>query len=451
MMAVSDRDKIAGGTLFYYALPQIPHSLALMPVVNFVPAFYADTLGLPLAMVGLMLFLTRITDIFTDPVIGIWSDKTRTRIGRRKPFILAGLPMLCAASWFVFVPAEGAGLLWLFIGLFFMYLGFTLVDLPYASWGAELSNDYDERSRISAWRGGFGAIGTLVTLSIPLILQLIGRPGAGEALFWMAVFFIIAQPLAFAVMMRKVAEPPPGDLSNLRVSFSQGARAVMTNRPFVRLLMASGLMLAGMVVGATLNLLVLTHVIGAPEAFPTVIFLQNIVMLLGIPVWARVASRYGKHISMSLCALWVAAALSLSFIWTRGDVVGFSATIILLGFGIGGLLFLGQALTADVIDKDLLETGQERTATYYAVLGMGTKAAIAVGVLVGTAIPALIGFQPSDPVHAPETLLGLRAVYAFAGTPFILIAAYLLWHYPLTRAVQSDLQSAIAQRRGAGI
>jgi len=442
--------RIATWRVALYALPNIPHSLALLPVVNFVPAFYSDDLGLPLGMVGLMLFLSRIGDIFTDPVIGIWSDRIRTRIGRRRPFILAGLPLICVAVWLCFVPGERPGLGYLLACLFFVYLGFTMIDLPYQSWGAEMTGNYDERSRVSAWRGAFGSIGTLLALTIPLILEATGHHGARAALFWMAIFFVVLQPLAFFLMMAKLPEPAPGDVrAGAPLPLRAGVRLVLRNAAFVRLNIALALILVGLVVGASLNLLVVTYVIGAPGAFPTIIFLQNVVALLGIPVWTRVATHRGKHVAMLACAVWIAACMASSFVWSRGDAVGFGVSIVALGFGLGGLLFLYQAMVADITDQDLLHSGEERTATFFAVLGMTSKAAIAVGVLVGTGLPALVGFQPSDAVHSARALLGLKSVYAFTCVPLIAVASWLLWRYPLTRAVQERVRADIMVLRAA--
>ncbi|MBC7505819.1 MAG: MFS transporter [Sandarakinorhabdus sp.] len=449
-MPTADQTKrLSAAALLLYALPNLPHSLALLPVVNFLPAFYADDLGLPLGLVGLMLFLSRLADIVIDPVVGIWSDRTRSRLGRRRPFIIAGLPIICVAVWLAFVPAPGVGLPYLFWCLFFIYLGFSVIDLPYSSWGADMTADYDERSRVSAVRAASGTIGSLVALSIPLLLTAIGRPGSGEALYWMAIFFVITQPLAFAVMMALLPEPEPGPTLATRPSLGRGLALIARNAAFVRLNIALMLILAGMVVGASLNLIVMTHVIGAPQAFPLMVFLQNIVALIGIPFWTRVAARHGKHIAMSLGGLWIAACLALSFVWTRGDTTGFVATIVALGFGMGGLMFLAQAMIADIADRDTLDSGEERTGTFFAFLGVTTKIAIAVGVLIGTGVPALIGFQPSDPFHTAGQLLGLRAVYAFSAAPLILTACWLLWHYPLTREVQAATRSEILSRRRA--
>ncbi|MFM8353885.1 MAG: MFS transporter, partial [Gammaproteobacteria bacterium] len=148
--------RIGRKELFLYALPSLPYSLAYMPVVNFIPSFYSADLGVPLAVVGFAIFATRLSDIVTDPVIGVMSDRTRSRFGRRKPFIAVGLPLLMLAVWMLFVPSQGmASGTYLLVWFLVLYLAYTLIDIPYRAWGAELSTDYDDRSRVKAWRGAF--------------------------------------------------------------------------------------------------------------------------------------------------------------------------------------------------------------------------------------------------------------------------------------------------------
>lgn len=418
--------------MWLYALPQMPHSLAVVPVLNFVPAFYSDTLGLPIAAVGLMLFLTRLTDIVTDPIVGIWSDRTRGRFGRRKPFILAGLPILMAAIWMTFVPPADAGLVWLFAGLFLIYLGLTIVDIPYIAWGAELAPDYDGRSRVAALRSACGTMGTLLTLALPVGLAALGHGGTANALLAMAVFYVVAQPLLFLVALRFVPEPAARDQAAFAGWRTLGA-ALVANRSLLRLLLCYFFIAAGMLVGATLHLLVITHAIGAPKAFPVMLFLENLVGLLALPIWLRIAARWGKHRALALVGTWLALFTALTFIWGPGDTVGFAAMIVCRGAALVALLFLGASMVADTVDEDLVRTGVERTGLFNALLGMATKLAIAVGALVGTSLPALFGFQPSDAVHSEEALLGLRLTYAFAGAAFMLPAAAVIWRYPLTR------------------
>ena len=126
------------------------------PIAIWLPAFYAGELGLSLAAVGTMIMLARLTDVVTDPVIGFFSDRSKSRFGRRKPFMVGGLPFLVLGVVMLFIPRqlgiETIGQIHLVFWISFMFLGSTLVYIPYYAWGAELSSDYNERSRITAVR-----------------------------------------------------------------------------------------------------------------------------------------------------------------------------------------------------------------------------------------------------------------------------------------------------------
>lgn len=434
----------------WYALPQVPHGFALLPVVNYVPAFYSEYLGLPLALVGLMLVLTRVTDVITDPLIGAFSDRTRSRFGRRKPFILAGLPILLIATWFVFVPPSQVTPAYLFWGLFFMYLGFTIVDIPYQSWGAELSDDYDERSKVQGWRSIANSLGSLVTLSIPVVLQLAGYKDLAVIMMAMAICFIVLQPLCFGLAMWRVPEPAAETLPQPTKSMLSKWKTLLGNTALLRLCGAVGLLVAGMAIGATLNLIIFTHVAGQPEMFAPAVFVQNVAAIIGIPLWVKLAGHLGKHRAIAVAVLIIGALSAATFLVGRSEGLLLASIVIAIGFAMGGCFALIAAMIGDLVDHDLVETGEERTGLMFAALGMATKFAIVIGVLIGTAIPGLAGFQPSDATHDPDSLFVLRAVFAFVTPLLAAIAAWLLWSYPLTRDRQLLLRERIAEMRLSG-
>lgn len=439
--------KIPSKTIFWYALPQIPHGFALLPVVNYVPAFYAGHLGLPFAIVGLMLVLTRITDIITDPIIGMMSDKSTSRYGRRKPFIIAGLPMLLLATWFVFVPPADVSPIYLFLGLFFMYLGFTIVDIPYASWGAELSSDYDERSSITALRGAFNSVGSLVTLAIPVVMQAMGITELPRIMMAMAIAFIILQPTCFALALWLVPERSAQKIEGVHIPLSARIKAITGNKALIRLLAAIGLLITGMAIGATLNMIIFTHVVGQPDFFAPVVFLQNVVAIAALPIWLMVTAKHGKHRAMAMAIAVIGVGTAATFAFGKGDGYAMGACLLVIGFGMGAALFLMSSMIADIVDQDLLATGQERTGLYVAASGMATKFAIVVGVLIGTAIPGIAGFQPSDSSHSANSLMVLRSIYAFVCPLLAVPAIVILWNYPLDRAKQSQLRADIIAAR----
>lgn len=440
-MKVSNRD------LLLYALPSLPYSLAYMPVVNFIPSFYSTELGISLAVVGFAIFGTRLFDIATDPMIGVLSDRSRSRFGRRKLFIALGVPLLMLSVWMLFVPGDAASGSYLFIWFFVLYFAYTLIDIPYRSWGAELSKDYDDRSRIKAWRGAFEMGGTLTALTVAMSLEFLGYSGTATTMLALAVLFVIFQPLSFGLTMWRLPETPPERSEAEVFTWKERLQVFFGNRAMIRLSIGFTALLMALVIAASLNLIFMTQVIGRPGAFATALFIQNIIGIASIPLWLRIAERYGKHRAFAVTVPVTIVILASFFFLEKGDVVAAVILIALEGLGLGAWFFLAPAMLADVVDVDESQTGEERTGLYFSVFGMINKAGVALGVLVGTSLPALFGFQPSDPVHSEEALLGFRLVFSFGGLPLALIALLMFWNYPVTRSVQQGLRERIDAKR----
>lgn len=212
----------------------LPLAALGLPLTVFLPPFYAQMPGLNTGIVGVLIFAARLFDVITDPVIGNLSDRTPERFGRRRPYIALGTPILILAAWFLFVPGERAGVTYLLVWSVAAYLGWTLIYLPYTTMGAELSADYDERTRITAWREGFFVLGTMVAIMLPAAVgQLAG--GRATGLEAIAIFLIVALPIAASLFLWRVPEPGGAASS---VPWSDSARLLAANQPFRRLVIA---------------------------------------------------------------------------------------------------------------------------------------------------------------------------------------------------------------------
>ena len=161
-------------TVWVHGSLGLPLAVVGYPIAIWVIPHYTGTLGVSLAAVGTMLMLARISDVVTDPLIGFASDHLRTRFGRRKPWILVGMPLMMIGIWMLFVPAPGIGVLYLLWWLFVMMLGSTLISLPYGAWGAELSMDYHQRPRVTAAREIFALGGLLLAALVPFMVEYFG-------------------------------------------------------------------------------------------------------------------------------------------------------------------------------------------------------------------------------------------------------------------------------------
>ena len=136
--------------------------MSLFPVAVFIPRFWASDMGVPLTVLATIGFAVRAFDVITDPLMGYISDHTRSRFGRRKPWVLLATPIMMLSIYMLFMPPEGAGVVHYGVWSLGLSVAITMMLIPYYAWGAELSTDYNERSRITGGRAMAGISGSLV-------------------------------------------------------------------------------------------------------------------------------------------------------------------------------------------------------------------------------------------------------------------------------------------------
>jgi Na+/melibiose symporter-like transporter len=424
-------------------------SVAAVPLVLFVPAFYADDLGVPLAAVGVALAASRLIDVVTDPLIGIASDRLGLAWGRRKPWIVIGTPLFALALWQLFVPRGTASAGSLLGWSALLYLGFTMIDLPHKAWGAELSPDYDERSRITSWREGLSAGGQVVLLAALVVWSARGVSNAANQLRGIALVVVIALPLLVAATVLAVPEGRREGFAHAPHGLVAGLRLVARNPAFRRMIGCVVFFVSGIAIQGTLHRLVLADVMAAEERFPLMLLIENVATLVAVPLWLRISLKTGKHRALAAAALWLAVfSVPLAFL-REGDTTALIVLIAIRGSSFASILFLANSIAADVIDLDTLASGEQRSGLYFAVWGMTTKLSLALGVLLGTALPAALGYDPLAPSAATAVQARVMAIYG--GVPALLmgIGALFLRGFPVTRERHAAVRAEIARRAGA--
>lgn len=429
-----------------YGLPHLTHSMVLLPLVLFIPSYYADDMALPLASVGTAIALSRIIDVLTDPIMGILSDRWHTRWGRRKPWLAAGTPLLILSTWMVFVPSGKVSITYLFIWTTLLFTAFDIFDLPYKAWGAELSTKYKERSRVAAWREAFGASGHIIFLLILMLMGFLGHQSNREQLWVIASIVCLCLPVFVVLAIAKVPERPPETLHGDSFRGWPGLKLALHNQAFIKTLIALVLFGTGLMIQATLHKMVLKHVIGRPDLFSTMIFAETCVSLMALPAWMWLSDRIGKHRALTFAGVWVGLwGLALPFTG-YGDIELYITLIVLRGSSLAGIIFLSNSIAADVIDHDTVASGHQRTGFYFSLWGMAIKLAIALGVFLGTTLPAHFGFDPSVTVHNEATEFALMRIYGWLPCGIMLLAFPVLWNYPITEAKQQELRIQIESR-----
>ena len=435
-------DRLGWPVLLAYGLPALPLTVVGVPLVLLVVPLYAQDLGLPAASVALVFALARLFDGLVDPAVGILSDRVATPFGRRRPWIVAGVPVLLLGIWLVFMPGPAATPASLLASLVVLYLGWSLVILPYAAWGAELSADYAERTRVAAARQTFLMLGTVAAIVVQAIPAMNGRPGTAAAMDLLGTVAMVAIPLALLVTLLLVREPAP--VLRGRVAWRAGLAIVLRNAPFRRLLGAYFLNAAGGAATSSLFVLYVTHVLGAAERVPLFLLAYFAAGIAGAPLWVRLARGRDKHRVWTGAMLWAIAWFAAVPLLGPGDDWLYLAVVLATGLALGADYTLPASMNADVVDLDAAETGESRTGLFIALWEMAAKAAQALGVALALPLVAAFGFEPARSDNPPEALAALGIVYALIPACLALASVGLMWCYPLGAEAHSRIRERLA-------
>ncbi|MCG6874337.1 MAG: MFS transporter [Betaproteobacteria bacterium] len=372
-----------------YGLLGLPLAMAALPLYVHLPKFYGDDLGMPLALLGTILLVTRLGDAVIDPLLGFLSD----RAGNRVRLVVASLPLIAGGMVALFhPPTESAHQpIWLAAALIVTYLGFSMASIAYQSWGAQLSTDAHERTRITAAREAFTLIGVLIAAAAPQLLG--GENAQGLGRFSLAFVALVA--VCGAVTLGTSPRPAP------RRTDSSGVWQAITqpfaNRDFRVLLVVFVLSGVAAAIPSTLVLFYIQDVLRAPGASAVFLVLYFLAGAAGMPFWVWLARRMGKKQAWVTSMLLAVGAFVWAYVLGPGDVAAFGLICVLSGMALGADLALPPSILADVIDRDArTRAGTAAEGSYFGLWNLVTKANLAAA--AGIALPALawLGYQPGE-------------------------------------------------------
>jgi Na+/melibiose symporter-like transporter len=432
--------------LVIYALPAFALAMPTIPVYVYLAPFYAANLGVGLAATGIALLVARIFDVVTDPLIGFLSDRWRTRWGRRRPWIVAGAIIAASGLIALFQPPQQPGAGYLAFWAIVLFLGWTMIAVPYAAWGAELSADYHDRARITGAREMTMILGTVAAGGMPALAAATGG-SEGDGLAWIAYLAVLIGAPSIALLVWRVPEAKAGSVRDVpRLRFAD-IREMAANKPFVRLVCAW--LINGFANGlpAALFFLYVQYALQADEVTRGgLILLYFVAGIAGVPVWVRLSRRFGKH--RTWCGAMALACAA--FVWVPllgpGDIIPFAVICVLTGLALGADLALPPAMQADVVDFDTLRTGKARAGVFFAAWSMVTKLALAFAVGIAFPLLAAFGFTP-DGDNDRTAIIALAVIYAGVPAVVKLCAIAVIWRHPITARRQAVIRRRLDQRR----
>jgi GPH family glycoside/pentoside/hexuronide:cation symporter len=433
--------------LLAFGLLSIPLAMGGLPLGLYLTPYYSAELGLSLTAIGVIMLVTRFTDVITDPLIGTLSDKTPKRFGRRSLWIMIGLPIMGLATIAVFDPPEDVGGYYLFFAVALLYFGWTLISIPLSAWAAEISPDYHERSRITGVRSIAGTSGTLLVLLLPLLMGLLVANGFDQfrpehegslqpmlrIVAWgtLGLLCICGPYLFFTVPQPEFAEKASLDLK-------LALKLVWKNKPFMRLMLSGVFGAIGWYCISTLYVFFLSYYLGATtQQWSNLLIVYLVCSLIGTPVIVRISKRYNKHRLLAATNFFALLIFVSVLFMQPGDYRYYLFIQIFAGLVANSGAVLVPSMAADVIDQDTVESGQQRGALFMALWGTADKVALALA--AGLTLPLLdyLGFDPG----IENDMAALNALkYCYCVIPLICLSCSVMfiWNFPITREKQEE-------------
>ncbi len=451
-------EKIALRIKWLYGVADMGIAMLTASIQFFLLFFYTDVVHIDPAMAGMALLVGKLTwDAFNDPLFGYLSDRTRSRWGRRRPYMLFGALPLGLFAWLLYSIPEGLVGWKAFIAVFVTYLLFdtmhTLVSTAYYAMTPELTYDYNERASLTTIRMGFSVMGYILgaaaTTALAGLLQSLFHWTSKAAFSGMgATFGVIAVitvlTTAFGVRERKRPELVPSVMPPVK-SIVQ----TFKNRPFMQLMAAQFLSSFSFTLLTTLLPYYLIYQLNMQAQLPLVMLLMLVTIGIFLYPWKRISDRINKGPSYALGLFIASLAVIATFFYPHAPTPLIFVTAALAGLGFSAQWVFPWSMLPDVVEHDQAVTGERREGVYYGVWAFLGKLTNALGIAVSGWVLKLFGYV-ANAEQTPTALLGIRLFFGPIAAGVLIISLPLLVWYPITRASHARLREEIARARQAG-
>ncbi len=435
-------------------------------------------LGMNPALVGLLGALPRLTDALTDPLMGYISDNTRSRWGRRRPYIFGGAiaaGLIYIALWALPTGQSETFYFWWFVvGSILFYLAYTVFATPWVALGYELTPDFHERTRLMGVQNFIGQLAYVVS---PWFLWFMSNTAwfddQVEGAFWLAVVVgvtVIALGVLPAIFLRERFTPPESpvaptledtapdrSLGDTLRDFGQGLKITLSSKPFLKLGAATFLVFNGFILISSFQYYVIIYyVCGGDQAlgaewagYSGTIGAVSTFLVIALVTW--MATRIGKR-----KAFFVAIGVSMvgyGLKWLCYDPEVPWLLLLpapLMAFGLGGLFTLMGSMIADVVDVDELETHQRREGMFGSIFWWVVKLGMAAALAGGGLLLEATGFDVElEGAQTASTILWMRICDAFVPVATSALAIWAVWSYPITEETAAETRAELERRRGS--
>jgi Na+/melibiose symporter-like transporter len=444
----SAQSQLPLGTALAFACAYIPFAALQLSVAVQLPRFFASSLGVGAAAGGVF-FLVRLIDIPVDPVLGLLMDRTRTRFGRYRPWLVLSAPVLMLALYMAYQAQPGVGVPYLTLWLLVLYLGMSLLLVGGNAWASTLASSYGGRSRIFGAQSAMGVVGAASVLAIPTVaaLQHVGEAEGVRMIGW---FMMGLAPLCVLIAIARTPERITTDAGGH--AFRLADYAALLARPNVLRLMAADFFVTlgpGWMAALYLYFFEDSRKFGVAQA-NILLAIYILAGFVGAPATAWLANRISKHRALMVTTTGYSLMLIVIFLLPKGQFLPMAPSMFAAGGFAAGFVVAIRSITADIGDEIRLEKHRNLAGLLYALTSATTKAASALAAGLTFTILGMVGYDFKPGAHnGADQIFGLEMAYVIGPIVFVMIAGACFIGYRLSAERHAAIRDELDARDAA--
>jgi glycoside/pentoside/hexuronide:cation symporter, GPH family len=453
------QDQLSRRTKLIYGFGDTGFSLTTTIIAAYFAIFLTDVVGVAAGTAAIAILIGRTWDYFNDPIIGQISDRTRTRWGRRRPFLLFGaLPFALAFCLMWYCPPFESQI-WLAVYYGLAYALFdsaaTFVYMPFYALTPELTSSYDERTSLTTYRMFFSILGSLIAFTIPLMIIGSFQSQNTSRVMAMGAFFALISAVPLLLVFFGTRERK--EYSDLeQPAFKESIKAASKNRPFIFGLVIFLLTWVSVDILQTMLLYFIKYVVQRESDADLIMAVIFVTAMIVLPFWEWASRRWNKRKAYAGGIAFWAVVQILMITLNPGTPLPFILGLcVLAGIGVSCAHVLPWSIIPDAVEWDEWQTGERHEGLFYSLVTLAQKVASSVAIPLVLLMLQITGYVPNSSTQPPSAVLGIRL--AIGPIPAVLLCCGIVFAliYPLSREshqqIVRDLEARrLAQKEPAG-